>query len=735
MKVLIAEDSVLFLRLLERLLADSGFEVVIATDGDEAWRILQEPDAPKLALVDWHMPGLDGPEICKRLRQLQTLTPTYVILITSNTSKSDVVAGLEAGASDYVTKPFDPAELRARVQVGRTVVELQADVARRMREFEEYVEHAPLGILVVEHDGSIEFANGRACSIFGYQPEELKGQQVEILVPEFLRERHEGLRSEYFRNPDSRMMARRDEIVGQRFDNSQVPLAIGLNPVCRGDAPRVACTVMDLTELRRVEMQLQRFFDLSLDLFVIAHVNGTILRTNAKYRTLLGFSEDELLARPFYDFIHPEDIPAVEAQIRKLAAGEAISEFRCRLRDFQGNEYWIEWNARSIPEDGTLYAVGRDVTESLRLANELQYRQTRERAILDHMPAIIYVKGTDGRYEFVNHRHAELISGSPEAAIGKTTGDFFPAERVETIMAHDRRILESRETITVEEVLQQEDGDHVYVSLKFPLLDSSGHVCASAGISTDITEQLRARRVNQELTLARSFQGKLYPKEAPVTLGIDVAGSATALAQLCGDYYDYIEIGPKRLMVSVADVSGHGIASALQMAQTRGAVRGLARHGLDPSLIMDELNRMLCEDLPESYFVSFFLADIDAESHRLRYVGAGHDAILIRADGSECRLDSTHPLLGIERAIAFPEQPSLHIGQGDVLLLFTDGLTDATSHEGRHYGRKLAADTVRHHRQQSAGEILKELFESVSEFIDGQKLIDDITAVVVKVIA
>ena len=68
MKVLIAEDSVLFLRLLERLLADSGFEVVIASDGDEAWRILQEPDAPKLALVDWHMPGLDGPSTLKLMR-------------------------------------------------------------------------------------------------------------------------------------------------------------------------------------------------------------------------------------------------------------------------------------------------------------------------------------------------------------------------------------------------------------------------------------------------------------------------------------------------------------------------------------------------------------------------------------------------------------------------------------------------------------------------------------------
>ena len=137
MKVLIAEDEIVSRRLLESALPRWGYDVVTATDGEEAWTLLQEPDAPTIMVLDWLMPRLEGVEICRRIRAHPLLSSVYIILLTSRAAVEDVVQGLEAGANDYITKPFDAAELRARMQVGVRVVNLQTMLAERVREVEE----------------------------------------------------------------------------------------------------------------------------------------------------------------------------------------------------------------------------------------------------------------------------------------------------------------------------------------------------------------------------------------------------------------------------------------------------------------------------------------------------------------------------------------------------------------------------------------------------------------------
>jgi CheY-like chemotaxis protein len=116
----------------------------VTRDGVEAWAALQEKDAPQLAIVDWMMPGIDGVEICRRVRRMQNAAQTYIILLTAKDRKADIVEGLIAGANDYVTKPFDRAELQARVQVGVTVVGLQQKLSERVIELEEALRHVKL---------------------------------------------------------------------------------------------------------------------------------------------------------------------------------------------------------------------------------------------------------------------------------------------------------------------------------------------------------------------------------------------------------------------------------------------------------------------------------------------------------------------------------------------------------------------------------------------------------------
>ncbi len=136
MRALVAEDNCTTRLLLESTLAEWGYEVVATSDGAAAWRELQREHGPQLILLDWKMPGMDGIEVCRRLRQLPDAQTAHVILVTARRDKEDVVAGLEAGANDYITKPFEPSELRARLQAGARIVELQKHLEDRVYELE-----------------------------------------------------------------------------------------------------------------------------------------------------------------------------------------------------------------------------------------------------------------------------------------------------------------------------------------------------------------------------------------------------------------------------------------------------------------------------------------------------------------------------------------------------------------------------------------------------------------------
>jgi two-component system cell cycle response regulator len=126
MRVLIAEDEPLARHLLRRTLEGWGYEVVAAFDGDEAWRALDTDDRPTIAILDWMMPGLDGVEICRRLRQASARPYVYVLMLTARGRREDVVAGLNAGADDIVAKPFDHLELQARLRTAVRIVELES---------------------------------------------------------------------------------------------------------------------------------------------------------------------------------------------------------------------------------------------------------------------------------------------------------------------------------------------------------------------------------------------------------------------------------------------------------------------------------------------------------------------------------------------------------------------------------------------------------------------------------
>ncbi|MGH9615315.1 MAG: GGDEF domain-containing response regulator [Acidobacteriaceae bacterium] len=148
MRILLADDEVTSLRLLERTLQRSGYEVIVVRNGREAADRLCCPDGPQLALLDWGMPELDGPGVCREVRRRRSQNYVYIVLLTARNSRLDIVEGLESGADDYIVKPFNPEELKARLSCGLRILQLEDSLVEAREDMRFRATHDPLTSLL-----------------------------------------------------------------------------------------------------------------------------------------------------------------------------------------------------------------------------------------------------------------------------------------------------------------------------------------------------------------------------------------------------------------------------------------------------------------------------------------------------------------------------------------------------------------------------------------------------------
>jgi two-component system cell cycle response regulator len=148
LKILIADDDAVSRSVMKRMLVNGGYEVSTANDGLQAVELLMEVDGPRLVLLDWMMPGLNGPEVCRAIRNGPRRGYTYIVLLTSKDSKEDLVAGLESGADDYLIKPCNPEELQARLRTGRRILQLEDFLVEAREEMRFKATHDALTLLL-----------------------------------------------------------------------------------------------------------------------------------------------------------------------------------------------------------------------------------------------------------------------------------------------------------------------------------------------------------------------------------------------------------------------------------------------------------------------------------------------------------------------------------------------------------------------------------------------------------
>lgn len=244
-------------------------------------------------------------------------------------------------------------------------------------------------------------------------------------------------------------------------------------------------------------------------------------------------------------------------------------------------------------------------------------------------------------------------------------------------------------------------------------------------------EELRATQYR--LRVAREIQFQLFPVEAPIVPGYQIAGASFAVETVDGDYYDYIPISDGSLLVAVGDACGHGLGASLLMAQTRAALWALTRTAQDPGVVLTQTNDVLSQSMPASRFVTLSLLRIDPALHRMTYAAAGHpDAMIFSADGRlRQRVASNGLPLGVSAREAYAASVLPPLEPGDTIVMVTDGLTESRNAENKALGTQQFEKIVSDHIHDSPHGLIESIYDHVMRH-GNDTMEDDVTIVVIR---
>jgi sigma-B regulation protein RsbU (phosphoserine phosphatase) len=419
--------------------------------------------------------------------------------------------------------------------------------------------------------------------------------------------------------------------------------------------------------------------------------------------------------------------PSDELPLARSLRGEVVDDCEVFIRRNGGPEGgWISVSSRPVTDE-----VGRIQGGVVTFRDITARKQQLERhhllsKIVEETADAVLVTDNQGNIEYVNTAFEETTGFSRTEVLGENP-------RILQSGLHAQPFYEVyRGTLT-----DRRKNGQVYLSSQTitPLKKPDGTISHLVSIARDVTERRKMTVLENSLQLARQVQQRLFPTSPPEVPGLDAWGVSIPAHATGGDYFDFLSRPGSSLGMVIGDVSGHGFDSAIVMAQTRALVRAAARDESDPARILSTVNALLAPDLGENRFVSMIVVDVDPQTRAIRWANAGHvpGYVIDRAGHIKLELASTGVVLGLfgDAAYAVQEGPALE--RGDLLVLFTDGVTEAEAPDGTMCGAEWALDVVRAHAHRSSADILEALCDAVKRFAGGSDQHDDVTAIVCRV--
>ncbi len=504
-----------------------------------------------------------------------------------------------------------------------------------------------------------------------------------------------------------------------------------------------------VSERERSQKWFRRLLESTPDATLVTGEDGLIVLVNAAAEKMFGYPPGGLVGQPIEVLVperhrqrHVEHRTEYRSapHIRLMGRGLELS---ARRRD--GHVFPVEIALGPMPTDEGLFVFSsiRDITE--RKVAEKALQESQERFDLA-------VRGTDaGIWDWDLRTNAVFFSPRWKSMLGyeehEIQADFaewecrlHPDDRQRALATIDEYLQGQRTEYELEHRLRHKDGTYRWILARGAAVrDDQGKVYRMVGSHLDITERKHAeellRRQEVQLLAAAEIQQQLLPQEPPTLPGFDIAGRCYAAEFAAGDHFDYLRLPDGSLAVVLADVSGHGVGPAIITALLHARLYSLAELSSDLPQMVRALNARLHQETAGETFITLIVSRLDAQSRTLTCVNAGHPSgyVLDAAGEIKAELESTSPPLALLPDAEFAASGPVPLVDGDLLFLFTDGLTEAHQTQGPLFGTARMLQILRENRDKSASEIIDALHAAVRDYLGTDKPRDDITMVVVKV--
>ncbi|MGZ8174746.1 MULTISPECIES: PAS domain S-box protein [Methylobacter] len=616
--------------------------------------------------------------------------------------------------------------------------------------FRQMAEMAGEWLWEQDPEGYYSYSSAAVSQILGYSPDEVLGKHyTEFLTPQDkVTQQHYATSHRpfyallsHYRHKDGRQIL--TESTGLPIIN-----AAGKLLKWRGVDRDITARMHFQDALIESEKRIRLIIESSLSAIVIMDSYGIVTDWNHPAEKIFGWTKDEAIGRRLDELVIPPRLHAAHRRglehFLHTGSGPLLNrliEQTAIRRD--GTEFPVELSISPLKLGNAYIFSGfiHDITERKRL--EHRFRQAVESA-----PNAIVMVNKSGTIVMVNaqteaffgYSRAELIGQPVEILVPKRFRNAHVGVRQAYLATPVSRPMGAGQDLYG----LRKDGTEFPVEIGLSLIDSKEETLVLSTI-VDITTRkateaaIRQAQINlaiaqSEIKIAQRIQASLSPSAPIKSNHFEVTGYCLPADQVGGDYFDYFYRNEDHLDMIIADVSGHSIGPALFMVETRSAIRTQANGSGTPAETLKVLNNFLFEDLDRSdYFITLFYLQYNITNHQLSFANAGHPPpLLLSLFQSECReLDADGLILGVNKNVVFEEKTTT-LSQGDLILLYTDGLTEAENADGEFFGLKRVNDILVQHALKSPQAIIEALLEQLKQFCRSESFNDDITLMIFK---